>query len=327
MLGVNRLRFLSVIVFCLALVLVGKLYFVQIVSGESYREKAEHQYVAPANFFDRGAIFFSTKDGELIPGATVQSGFILAIDARKLPKNDLEAVYEKLNSIVPLNHDEFIAQAFEADDSYIEAAKKLTPEVAKEIEALKIPGVSMVREKWRIYPGGEIAAHAIGLVGFQGNELSGRYGLERFYGDILNRAGDGAFVNFFAEIFSNVKKGITSEGLEGDIVTTLEPTVETFLEKEIDAVTAKYSSEFTGGIIINPENGEIYAMALSPSFDPNFPQNEKSSSVFRNKFVEDRYEMGSIIKPLTIAAGLDSGVITAKTTYNDPGCMTLNKKT
>ena len=323
----NRLRLLSFFVIVAALILVSKLYFVQIVSGENYREKAEHQYVAPANYFDRGTIFFSTKDGELIPGATIQSGFSLALNTRLLPKDKLEEIYQTLNKITPLDQKEFIERALKPDDSYEEVAKRLAPEVADKIETLKIPGVSVVRERWRTYPGGEIAAHAIGLMGYQGDELSGRYGLERFYEETLNRAGDGAFVNFFAEIFSNIKKGISSEGLEGDIITTLEPTVETFLEEEIRAVNEKYSSEFTGGIVINPKNGEIYAMALYPAFDPNAPQKESSSSVFRNKFVEDRYEMGSIIKPLTIAAGLDAGAITARTTYNDPGCMTLNKKT
>ena len=107
----------------------------------------------------------------------------------------------------------------------------------------------------------------------------------------------------------------------------MEPTVEAFLESELEKVTKKYSSEFTGGIIINPQTGEIYSMALYPTFDPNFPQNEKSSAIFSNKFVEDRYEMGSIIKPLTISAGIDAGAISARTTYDDPGCITLNNKT
>jgi len=66
---------------------------------------------------------------------------------------------------------------------------------------------------------------------------------------------------------------------------------------------------------------------MAPTFDPNNPQKEESSSIFSNKLIEDRYEMGSIIKALTLGIALDTGSVTAKTTYNDPGCMTLNTKT
>ena len=173
-----------------------------------------------------------------------------------------------------------------------------------------------------------MAAHAIGLIGYNGNELAGRYGLERYYEPVLARDGDDVFVNFFAEIFSNIRSAVKEdEALEGDIITTIEPSVEAFVESELEKVTQKYSSNFTGGIVIDPKTGEIIAMALTPTFDPNTPQNESDSLVFRNKFVEDRYEMGSIIKALTMAAGLDSGAVTARTTYNDPGCITLNTKT
>jgi cell division protein FtsI (penicillin-binding protein 3)/stage V sporulation protein D (sporulation-specific penicillin-binding protein) len=129
-------------------------------------------------------------------------------------------------------------------------------------------------------------------------------------------------------MFSNIQKSVTpGESLEGDIITTIEPSVQSALEADLDKVQKLYDSEFSGGIIINPKTGEIYAMALTPGFDPNSSKSVKNAGLFRNKLVEDRYEMGSIVKALTMAAGLDSGAVTAKTVYNDPGCMTLNKKT
>jgi len=324
----GRLRFISFLVILASLALIARLYFVQIVSGSSYREKAERQYTAPTNYFDRGSIFFSTKTGELVPAATIESGFIIALNTKLLEQDKLDATYEQINPIFPLDKESFLARASKLDDTYEEVAKRVPPEAAEQLEKLKIPGVSLVRERWRVYPGGEVAAHTIGLIGYQGDELSGRYGLERYYENVLGRNGDGAFINFFAEIFSNIKKGLSeSKALEGDVVTTIEPTVQSYLEASLKKVNEKYSAEFTGAIVIDPQSGEIYAMALSPSFDPNNPQNEENSAVFRNKFVEDRYEMGSIIKPLTLAAGIDTGVLSAKTTYNDPGCMTLNKKT
>ena len=325
----KRLRFLSFAVIFFALILGAKLYYVQIVQGDTFKQKAERQYVAGANYFDRGSIFFLNKSGNKVPAATLKSGYILAINPEILSKNiNVLDVYEKLNAVLPLDKTEFLTKAEKTKDPYEEIANRLPIDVADKIKSLKIPGVSLYTQKWRIYPGGSMAAHALGLIGFKGDTLAGRYGLERFYEPTLARSGDNAFVNFFAEIFSNIQKSVSSEdSLEGNIVTTIEPSVQSFLEEKLAKVTSQYSSEFTGGIIIDPKTGEIYAMALYPSFDPNHLDKEKKVSIFSNKFVEDRYEMGSIIKALTMAAGLDSGAVTPETTYNDPGCETLNKKT
>jgi cell division protein FtsI/penicillin-binding protein 2 len=78
--------------------------------------------------------------------------------------------------------------------------------------------------------------------------------------------------------------------------------------------------------VIDPTSGEIYAMGTYPTFDPNNFSQEKVG-VFSNPLVNARYEMGSIIKALTMAAGLDAGVVTAKTTYNDLGSLTMNGST
>lgn len=324
----SRLRLLSLFVLLFAGFLVTKLYFVQIVSGSNYEAKADHQYVAGVNYFDRGLIYFTTKDADLVPGATTKTGFILYVNPIVLGKrSDIENIYTLINTITPIDKEDFLTKVHK-NDPYEELARRIPTEVAEKIQALKITGLSVAKERWRVYPGHSMAAHAVGLVGYRGDEFAGRYGLERFYEPILDRKGEGIFVNFFAEIFSNISKAVSQEqSLEGDIVTTIEPSVEAFLESEIKKVTLKYSSDFTGGIVINPQNGEIFAMALTPTFDPNSPQSEKDSLIFTNRLVEDRYEMGSIIKALTLSVGIDSGAVTAKSTYNDPGCMTLNTRT
>lgn len=325
----NRLRLLSFVVFLSGFLLMGKLYLVQIVHGENFTAKADHQYVAGVNYFDRGLIFFTTKDNVLVPAASIKTGFILHINPGILGKDgNLENIYNRVFDIVPVDKADFLAKATKENDTYEELARRLSVDVADKIKTLEISGVSLASERWRIYSGETIAAHAVGLIGYNGDELAGRYGLERFYEQVLKRNGDSVFVNFFAEIFSNIKS-VVEEGksLEGDIITTIEPSAQTFLESEIEKVSEKYSSDFTGGIVINPKTGEIFAMALTPTFDPNSPGRESDSTVFKNRLIEDRYEMGSIIKALTVAVGLDSGRITAASIYNDPGCMTLNTKT
>lgn len=297
----------------------------QIVHQSDFADKADRQYVRPAQYtFNRGTIYLQAKDGSLVSGATVKTGYIIVINPKLLV--DAEDTYQKISNIITVDRDDFMMRAGKKNDTYEEIAKKVEESKGKAIEALKIKGVNIYEDRWRLYPGGELAAHVLGFVGFKGDELAGRYGLERSYEDVLRRNADSVYVNFFAELFSNIKNIAKDQPLEGDIVTTLEPTVQSFLERKVKETNGKWGSDTTGGIIIDPKTGEIYAMALHPTFDPNSFQSEKTSDVFSNFMVEDVREMGSIIKPLTVAAGLDSGAITAATTYNDTGCIILNTK-
>ena len=110
---------------------------------------------------------------------------------------------------------------------------------------------------------------------------------------------------------------------EGDIVTTIEPEVQTRLQDDVAKVHKKYSSKESGGIIMDPATGAIIAIANYPSYDANDLQSV-DPNVLGNPLVEHVHEFGSIMKPLTMTAGLDAGVITPTTTYNDTGCITVN---
>jgi cell division protein FtsI (penicillin-binding protein 3)/stage V sporulation protein D (sporulation-specific penicillin-binding protein) len=186
----------------------------------------------------------------------------------------------------------------------------------------------MFKDKWRFYPGGPLAAHVLGLMGFKGDEYAGRYGLERSYEDVLARDSDSVYVNFFAEIFSNIKKTVLEdEKFEGDLVTSIEPDTQQYIERMLESFDKQYNSERSGAIIMDPKTGEIIAMGLTPTFDPNNLRDIKDPAILSNSLVESVYEMGSIIKPLTLAIGIDAGKVTANTVYNDKGSVTLNNKT
>ncbi len=192
--------------------------------------------------------------------------------------------------------------------------------VANKIQSLKIPGVFVSPEHWRYYPSGTLAAHLIGFVGYEedGITLSGRYGLESYYDTILSKNSGNSERNFFAEVFSSATSVIDpAEKAKGDIALTIEPTVQSELEKQLRDIKTKYNSGDVGGIIINPKTGEIYAMETVPTYDPNDTSKEKTLSVFNDALVGSRYEMGSVVKALVMAAGIDTGKVTAKMTYND----------
>ena len=319
-----RIRLIAAACTLAGLFLAARLYVVQVVEGREYREAAERQYARPAEtVFSRGSIFFTARDGTLVAAAALRSGFTVAIHPKKI--TDASALLESLRALLPLEEESFLAKARKADDPYEEIARRVDEERARAIAEKNLHGVSVFRERWRFYPGGRLAANALGFVGFAEEALVGRYGLERYYDDVLRRDDDALYQNFFADIFSNLEQAAGERRGSGDIVTAIEPTVAAVLEEALDALVLEWHGERAGGIIMNPENGEIIALSLSPSFDLNaFGQSDPA--LFGNPLVESVFEMGSILKPLTLAAGLDAKVITATSTYLDEGFLVRNNR-
>ena len=258
---VTRVRVATLICALGALVIIGRLYYLQIIHGESYAARADAQIVVTKTpLVDRNSIFFTDKLGQEITAAT-----------------------------------------------------------------LRMPGDE--EEKMRYYPGGSLAAHAIGFVAYNNDhEQKGRYGLERYYDQTLTRASENLYANFFVELFGSVKDFLDGAPQTGDIVTTLEPSVQAELERTLLLYAESWNPELSGGIVMDPKTGEILGMAVSPTFDLNKFNEQQHPGIFKNPLVESVYEMGSIIKPLTVAAGLDAAVITPQSTYNDTGSITLDEK-
>ncbi len=323
----RRIRVLIGVVIIFGLLIIGRLFVLQIVNQKVFKEKAQRQYLTPTNeSFDRGSIYFTKKDGTTVAAATVASGFKLAIDPGKVGNTDV--LYAALNAIVPIDKDMFLTKVAKKTDPYEELAQRMTETEATAITKLGFPGVSVYRQKWRFYPGAELAAKAIGFVSYKGDELIGRYGLERYYNDVLTRGENSFYVNFFAEIFANVQSTLfKNKTTTGDVVTTIEPTVQSQLETIIDRVQQKWSSDAVGGLIMDPHTGEIIAMAHVPTFDLNEYGKETDVSVYSNPFAQNVYEMGSIIKPLVMAAALDAHVVTPQTTYVDHGFVKVQDRT
>ena len=320
-----RIRFISIVIILVALVMCVRLYFLQVVYGDSFSSDAERQNINENTIsYNRGDVYFLSKTGEEIPAAISRSGFTVAINPKIT--SDPEEIYKNLSQFIALDKEDFLAKASDKNMVYEEIAQHLNSDTADKIKALDIYGVTISTDKWRFYPGGKLAANVIGFVAYNEDELAGRYGLERYYEDILKVDPSKAYNNFFAQFFSDVKTSLDDVPQEeGNITTSMEPSVQLFLEDELKNVREKWGSDQAGGVIIDPMSGEIIAMAWNPTFDLN---NFKESDInlFGNKIVEGDYEMGSIIKPLTMSIGLDTGAVTASSTYYDAGCVTLNSK-
>ncbi len=320
-----RIRLLYLAVFLGALLLVTRLFFIQIIRGAYYSDLADRQYERPpANLYDRGTIYLQKKDGGLVSAATMQAGFLAAINPQLLINP--AGAYARLSQIIPVDETNFLTKAAKSTDPYEEIAIRLTEAVAQKIQQLKIPGLNVYKTQWRVYPAGRVAAHLIGFMGYVGNDLAGRYGLEKQYNKELSRADDSSFVDFLSTVFFEFGSRVSGRqtGNEADLVTTIEPTVEQTLERALQTVKDDYQADAAAGIILDPQTGEIIALAARPDFDPGAKQSD--ITVLANPLVENTYEFGSIMKPLTMAAALDAGVLTASTTYYDAGAVTLNGK-
>ncbi|MSU74121.1 penicillin-binding protein 2 [Candidatus Kaiserbacteria bacterium] len=322
-----RTRILAGCFVLVALLFIVRLYFLQIVHGSYYESRASSHYVKrDSDTVNRSTIYFTAKNGELVSAAVMQTGWLITIKPDEIL--DAAAVYEQLNALTPIDKERFFARANKKGDPYEEVASRLPDDIAKKIRALKIPGILLVQDQWRFYPAGVLAAQAIGFVGYQGNTRVGVYGLEKSWQDTLLQTQDGFSVNPFAEIFTNIRAAVSTNPAahEGSVVTSIEPSVQRELEDTLDGIMKTYTPRISGGVIMDPHTGEIIAMAGRPAYDPNTYSTVSNPAVYRNAIVESTFEMGSIMKPLTMAKGIDKGVVTPSTTYNDTGCIEKSGK-
>ncbi len=320
---VARVRIVTFLCLAVALLIIGRLYLLQIIEGSAYTERADAQFEIPASPLpDRDSIYFTAKDGTEITAATMDTGFTLAINPTKVV--DPGKLYQELNAFVPLSEGDFMQKATATGTEYEILANQLATPLGQQIQAENLPGVVLAEDRWPYYPGGSLAAQEIGFVAYDGNTEVGRYGLEAEYQDVLAKIDD-LYSNFFVQLFGGVKGLLQGAPQTGDIITTIEPSVQEELERDLVSYQAQWHSEFSGGIVMNPQTGAIYAMAINPTFDLNDFGAQTDPSIYNNFLVGGDYEMGSIMKPLTMAAGIDSGAITATTTYEDTACITVDK--
>ncbi len=344
----KRIRLLTIIFISIALLLIIKLYIVQVINHDDYITLGDRQYIKKnSNISDRGDIFFTKKDGTYIMAATMKDDYTLYLNPksfytfinseknkdRQTEEQLMNLSKDKIIEILKLDdekkqvlNEKFSKIQSKRNDVYLELLKGLNEDEQKSIRDLKLEFLGIGKEKKRYYPGNELASNVIGTIGFKGDELAGRYGLEKQYESVLGRSGK-AYSNFFVDMFVGAKKVVADkDSLEGDIYTTIEPVVQKELENKILAINSKQNSDLTGAIVMNPNTGEIIAMAKVPTFSHNDSKKYDIEN-YKNDMVESSYEMGSIIKSLTMSTAIDTGKAHADTKYNDEGFIKVKDRT
>ena len=232
-----RMRAVFTIIVLVGFVLIANLFYVQITHGSQFRAQADGQYVVSTyNSFERGSIFFEEKDGARITAAGQKSGYKLSVNPKEF-RGDREELYEKINTIQPLDKEEFFASLDKKQRTYIEVLNHISKEDGIAVKELVGRDAQLHAEKWRVYPLKGSAAHVLGLLGYKGDEYGGRYGLERSYEDTLKREDVDVYTNFFARTFHSVQTLVDPQKVpEGDIVTTIDPQILLYFENQLQGV-------------------------------------------------------------------------------------------
>ncbi len=218
---------------------------------------------------------------------------------------------------------------------YEKLLKGLTSEETAEFLELmnaknsNIKGVWFEEEYVRTYPFGSLACD---VIGFATSASKGELGLENYYNDVLTGI-DGVSYGYLNSDL-NLEKTVKAPVDGYNIITTIDFSVQSIIEKHIKKFNEEYGSDSMAVIVMNPHNGEIIAEASYPVFDLNKPRDltgiytaEELASMndedtvnamyelWRNFCVSDVYEAGSTIKPFTVAAGLEEGILTGNEKY------------
>jgi len=282
-------------------VLVLRLGFLQFVRGPELERWAMAQWtrdvaVSPS----RGVIY----DRNLRPLAVSANADTLVALPAKIENPDETAA--KLAAVLGISP-EVIHRGITRRLDQVYIARQISREQAAAVRALNLPGIDFKIETDRYYPNANLASHLLGFVGIDNQGLGG---LEHKYDATLR--GTPGEVRNPADGRRNPLQNVSPEYVPPvpgqSIVLTIDEVIQHIVERELDAAMTRHQATAALAVAMNPQTGEILAMANRPDFDPN-AFNRYTESLWRNTAVSDSFEPGSTFKVVTAAAALNEGVV------------------
>jgi cell division protein FtsI (penicillin-binding protein 3) len=203
--------------------------------------------------------------------------------------------------------------------------RRLPPAAAEQVRALKEPGLGLVSEPLRLYPSRELAAHVIGFEGLDG----GLEGIERAWERTLAGTPGKAVVGRDALGREVVTQRVLRPPAPGQgVVLTLDANIQHLAERELDAAFRRTRSRAAMAVAMDPRTGDVLAMAVRPTFNPNRFAEGASSEAWRNRAVTDPFEPGSTFKVILAAAALEERVVRPDDRiFGENGAITIARTT
>ena len=211
------------------------------------------------------------------------------------------------------------------DKEFLYLKRHLSPEQAQQVLALKLPGVNVQREYRRYYPAGEVAGH---LVGFTDIDDEGQEGLELAFNHWL--AGESGAKRVLKDRLGRSVENVESirPARHGkNLRTSIDLRIQYLAYRTLKAAIQSYNAESGSIVVLDVKTGEVLAIVNQPTYNPN-DRSQFSAERYRNRAVTDIFEPGSSIKPLVIAAALESGEFRPSSIIDTaPGYVTVGAKT
>jgi len=215
--------------------------------------------------------------------------------------------------------------ASRADREFIYLRRHLSPALASQVAALKIPGVHLQREYRRYYPDGEVTAH---VTGFTNIDDTGQEGIELAYEEWLG--GEPGAKRVVKDGNHNIIEDVESIRRPHpgkDLTLSIDRRIQYLAYRELKATVQEHAARSASAVVLDVKSGEVIAMVNQPSFNPNNRQQSRSSSM-RNRAVTDVFEPGSTMKPFIIVSALESGRYRPDTPVStSPGWMRVGVNT
>lgn len=295
------------------MVLEGRLLWLQVGRGDwlAKRGAASRLHRIPLQP-PRGDIV--DRYGRLLVG----SYNVESIYAQPALVTDAKQAANLLAQVLELPQDKLLARLTKRS-SFEWLARKVDPAKAAKVRTLALPGIGLVPEVQRDYPGGSLAAHALGISGV---DAQGLEGLELVYDQYLRGEGGaillehdarGKFLADGGKRYNPPVPGLT-------LVTTLDRDIQHIVEKDAERTIQETRAASVAILVMDVKDGGILGMTMRPTFEPA-AFGAAPPQVRRLWVATDGLEPGSIFKPVTAAAALNDGLVTPETTFPDPGCI------
>lgn len=308
------ITFYFIILFIL-LIIVLRLSYLKEIASEDYYLKALELWTRDAPIEGRRGVIYD-RNGKIIVGNKLAPTVVV------IPKQikDKNKTAKELSTILNTSKDDILKHLNKNVSVEIikPSGRKISIEQATEIAKLNIDGVYIVGDTVRSYPYGNYLAPVIGIVGSDGQGLSG---LEYQYDSYLK--GSSGAIKLYVDAHGNLLEEI-SDDYQGassgfDLYLTIDLDIQLMIERIIDNIMIEYNPDEVIAIAANPKTMEIYAMASRPTFDPANYQDYDKELYNRNLPIFKTYEPGSVSKIVTFSAGLEEKVFKLTDTYHDLG--------